>query len=174
MKERGGGGGLKGRRIGSKVQHFLDSYTIVCRACEKKKEGWGDWGFETRAKLFHAHSITSNRPLFPSRPSPESSSPLFSTRLKFGFKPWNVSPFTIFCRIAAYSSSERPIPARGLIFPPSSSPGGGGGFAADTVSAWSNWLSDRGGIPTDRGSFESCWIVFRCVRCFYLLRYRST
>lgn len=51
--DEGKGRGLKGRRKGCKVQHFLDSYTIVCRACEKKnKEGWGDWGFETRAKLF--------------------------------------------------------------------------------------------------------------------------
>lgn len=41
---------MKGRRIGCKVQHFLDSYTIVCTGLWKKKdeEGWGDWGFKTK------------------------------------------------------------------------------------------------------------------------------
>ena len=66
------------------------------------------------------YSITSKRPRFPSRPSEDSSRVRFSSRPKFGFKPWKVSPFTMPCRICAYSSSDRPIPASGFIRPSSS------------------------------------------------------
>lgn len=37
IEEGKGRGGMKGRRIGCKVQHFLNSYTIVCTGLWKKK-----------------------------------------------------------------------------------------------------------------------------------------
>lgn len=50
--DEGKGRGLKGRRIGSKVQHFLDSYTIVCRACGKKIKRVGETGVSRREQSF--------------------------------------------------------------------------------------------------------------------------
>lgn len=50
--DEGKGRGLKGRRIGCKVQHFLDSYTIVCRACEKKIKRVGETGVSRREQSF--------------------------------------------------------------------------------------------------------------------------
>lgn len=38
--------------------------------------------------------------------------------------------------------------------------------AAWEANACSKDASERGGMPTERGTRESCWITLRCIRCF--------
>lgn len=86
------------------------------------------------------------------------------------------SPPTYDCKIMLYWSSESPMPAKMLIFPSSSSPlfDEEGipplfamGWTAEAM-ACSKEGSERGGIPTERGTRgrASCWMTLRCMRCF--------